>query len=638
MLSQFKVITENKLNAKDRNALPDKIFGLPDERKYPLNDEEHVRAAIKFFKYCPSAKRNILAANINKQAKQFGIQLNISKDNPFFKLADKSIVLEVATPYDNTIIDALMATHIPRYDVLPLRVKAYFDKLIKAIILKESDLISLEKEVAEIIIPHVRETYKQGIETNQYLLNPIKTINEIMDKIYNLFLDFDFYIEDNSLRETNDIFYEIIKDLCFTISHKVYEQDKNIGESISILNSLTKNFSCNLYYVNRKLEEVIFDCYIANKELRDTNETSADKFSILSKIEQQIKDVETRLNEFIPNVTSVINSPKEIMDSVLYSSNLNLLNTENYLNTLKNELKSQINIILMSNVCGCSISFMNCDYDFYLKDVPRENREIFDILNMLSDSLREGNIKFYNKDYSLALDSKTLVAYSNLKSYIETIYPSKNNNSEPVYFGLKDDKLYLLAMNEKQDNELILVKLYDGVNLNTERYFLTDDRSCLGTIKIIKISMFQKNLDQTLTEGVSIDQQGNIKFEIKPKKSYMDEYAENHKLLVENSKNKNYEGMKKNLAFLFALINSIERDVMYVEDKKIPDNKKKDAQKARTFAINDFKTYLKEVQKAESGFDFTKYYDESGYDKLIVNIPNESILGIKKLFRSIMLA
>jgi hypothetical protein len=193
-------------------------------------------------------------------------------------------------------------------------------------------------------------------------------------------------------------------------------------------------------------------------------------------------------------------------------------------------------------------------------------------------------------------------------------------------------------MNEKQDNELILVKLYDGVNLNTERYFLTDDRSCLGTIKIIKISMFQKNLDQTLTEGVSIDQQGNIKFEIKPKKSYMDEYAENHKLLVENSKNKNYEGMKKNLAFLFALINSIERDVMYVEDKKIPDNKKKDAQKARTFAINDFKTYLKEVQKAESGFDFTKYYDESGYDKLIVNIPNESILGIKKLFRSIMLA
>src|SRR5574344_1617017 len=44
-----RLIVEDKLPTKARNELPEKVFGIPDKRKYPLNDEEHVRAAIRMF-------------------------------------------------------------------------------------------------------------------------------------------------------------------------------------------------------------------------------------------------------------------------------------------------------------------------------------------------------------------------------------------------------------------------------------------------------------------------------------------------------------------------------------------------------------------------------------------------------------
>lgn len=34
-----------KLKSKERNELPKKDFGLPGERKYPMSDESHAKAA-----------------------------------------------------------------------------------------------------------------------------------------------------------------------------------------------------------------------------------------------------------------------------------------------------------------------------------------------------------------------------------------------------------------------------------------------------------------------------------------------------------------------------------------------------------------------------------------------------------------
>lgn len=77
---------EAKLSSKDRNKLSDSDFGIPKSRSYPLNDEEHVRQAIKMFNHCPKEDEKVLAKNIIKKLNDFEItDIEISDDNNFSK-------------------------------------------------------------------------------------------------------------------------------------------------------------------------------------------------------------------------------------------------------------------------------------------------------------------------------------------------------------------------------------------------------------------------------------------------------------------------------------------------------------------------------------------------------------------------
>ncbi|MNW07005.1 hypothetical protein D3C71_2035130 [compost metagenome] len=97
--------------------------------------------------------------------------------------------------------------------------------------------------------------------------------------------------------------------------------------------------------------------------------------------------------------------------------------------------------------------------------------------------------------------------------------------------------------------------------------------------------------------------------------------------------------MKSNLALLFALINQIERDVIHNKKAaKLPAQVIENGTRARVFAINDFKTYMKHVLNAEPNFDFTKYYEQSDYGKFVVSVDHDEVVGIKKLFRTLILS
>ena len=82
--------------------------------------------------------------------------------------------------------------------------------------------------------------------------------------------------------------------------------------------------------------------------------------------------------------------------------------------------------------------------------------------------------------------------------------------------------------------------------------------------------------------------------------------------------------MKTNVGFMFALISIIERDKKY---------KKHDQEliKARAFAMNDFKTYLKHIQEVEPDFDFIKFYQENDYDKIVLNISFFVSVGFSRM-------
>lgn len=61
------------MTIKDRNKLSDSIFGIPNKRKYPLTDEEHVRKAVQMFDYAGKDDKDILAENIVKRANELGM-------------------------------------------------------------------------------------------------------------------------------------------------------------------------------------------------------------------------------------------------------------------------------------------------------------------------------------------------------------------------------------------------------------------------------------------------------------------------------------------------------------------------------------------------------------------------------------
>lgn len=79
-------INETKLSSKDRNALSDSEFGIPKSRSYPINDEEHVRQAIKMFNHCPKEDEKTLAKNIIKKLREFEItDIEVGDNNRFSK-------------------------------------------------------------------------------------------------------------------------------------------------------------------------------------------------------------------------------------------------------------------------------------------------------------------------------------------------------------------------------------------------------------------------------------------------------------------------------------------------------------------------------------------------------------------------
>lgn len=63
------------VNETKRSELPDSSFGIPEDRKYPLDTEQHVKSAIKLFGHAEESKKKSLAQRINAAAKKYDISI-----------------------------------------------------------------------------------------------------------------------------------------------------------------------------------------------------------------------------------------------------------------------------------------------------------------------------------------------------------------------------------------------------------------------------------------------------------------------------------------------------------------------------------------------------------------------------------
>lgn len=70
--SYFK---EQAIEETKRSELPDSAFGIPEDRKYPLDTEQHVRSAIRLFGHAEEGKKKSLAHRIASAAKKYDIKI-----------------------------------------------------------------------------------------------------------------------------------------------------------------------------------------------------------------------------------------------------------------------------------------------------------------------------------------------------------------------------------------------------------------------------------------------------------------------------------------------------------------------------------------------------------------------------------
>jgi hypothetical protein len=72
----------NDLNAAERNAMPEREYAFPRERKEPLNDASHVRNAIARFdqvRDVSDEERREAFRRIKRAAGRFGVELTASR-------------------------------------------------------------------------------------------------------------------------------------------------------------------------------------------------------------------------------------------------------------------------------------------------------------------------------------------------------------------------------------------------------------------------------------------------------------------------------------------------------------------------------------------------------------------------------
>lgn len=73
-----------------RSELPDNVFGIPQERKYPMPDKRHTLSAIKLFGHVEPKYEEELAKNIIKNMKKYNIpESAVGKDNKLRNYIDK---------------------------------------------------------------------------------------------------------------------------------------------------------------------------------------------------------------------------------------------------------------------------------------------------------------------------------------------------------------------------------------------------------------------------------------------------------------------------------------------------------------------------------------------------------------------
>ena len=376
--------------------------------------------------------------------------------------------------------------------------------------------------------------------------------------------------------------------------------------------------------------------------------------SIDREVTESISNSESCMEESFPNETILDTILEFMIDNSSDSSVVAKTVTKDELDTLTMDFLTDSELSLLSGSQGqvyrTLVDFVNCIY---------QNLEVGDKYKEIINTIKyfhAGYVKYptkmlhnvaillnlyMTKMYELCTDNDVKSDIMSVKKYF--LSDMDDFKCEILNNGDITDEAYrnlltlwdiLPRMDMRRNERLGRTNIDSNETLEVE---LPDYEEPVVESKV-STGTKSSELIKALTESFEVLKDGTIKVTIPKKSTYMDEYAENHRLLVANHKAKNYEGMKYNLVYHLILIDSIEKNVLYNTKVKKDSPLYEDAVKARSFAKNDISTYLPEVRQHVKEFDINHFYKEVRAEQSMITINGvETAQGVKKIIKSILL-
>ena len=219
----------NDYNGIKRSELPDSVFGIPQERKYPMPDEKHTRSAIKLFNHVDPKYEEQLAKAVIKNMKKYGIDGSVvGPNNRLRKYLPKDMIKE-------SYIDESVSSAVSK----DYKQKGYIK------------LSSLKKtHITEFII----NKYKKEYPVLRHVR--CKDTDEYVCDGYMWFKENDLVCYVGSCQYTDD-------NTKWIVSLEILPEYRGYGLSNQILDFCIKNMKCRYLSVNKnnELAKKIYDKY-----------------------------------------------------------------------------------------------------------------------------------------------------------------------------------------------------------------------------------------------------------------------------------------------------------------------------------------------------------------------------------------
>lgn len=412
----------------------------------------------------------------------------------------------------------------------------------------------------------------------------------------------------------------------------------------------------NMWYSLYSVNYVDADTFI-----RDSFRNELEFYQMNTELDIHITDKDEANHIILPQLHDEIssmykihvNSLLEIIEGVFDDSNFTLCNyKENLLKLLD---------IIDSNGTQPEFTGNNYDIIFYWK----HNKHVFSMYHKFIYELLSGEessalvistlcdlenithelLKQFN-DLGLYIVSTVLVCI--LKILINTQERTSLKGvqlSEKLFIRvncikniLQNKKFKVIGIIDIYNLGYKLDQVFNNTVIKTNNY-VSESPLVDRTVDSLKksFSVFARSVKSVLPNGIKVTPTGEIRVYIDNNKTFMEQYASNHRLLVYNQTKGDYDAMKYNLAYNMLLIDNIDK-VLY--DKNIPHDSEiyKDAVKAKRFFNNDINTYLGKIKTHEPNFNLNELYEivKKKYNTYEVNAP-DTITGVKKIISAIVL-